>query len=137
MKYSIQRVRVVTYLFIVIGFASWLQFLITYWTQGSMVPGVEMIVLPAGLGLLRHSDGWRKVSIGLIASEILVVVSIPILGYTISPVMNVRFYGVTLDPTSTTGILYVIIYAVLILTCLIWLTFALCDKDVRTLFTES
>ena len=137
MKYSIQRVRVITYLFIVIGIASWLQFLITFWTHGSMVPGVEMIMLPAGLGLLRQSDGWRKVSIGLIASEILVVVSVPILGYTISPVMNVRIYGMALDPTSATAILFVIIYAVLILTCLIWLTFALCDKEVRTLFTES
>ncbi|MCH8122850.1 MAG: hypothetical protein IH853_06985 [Bacteroidetes bacterium] len=137
MKYSIQRVRVITYLFIVMGFASWLQFLFTFWTQGSLVPGVEMLLLPAGLGLLRNSEGWRKIAIGLIISEIIVVIMVPILGYTMSPVMHVRFFGTALDPNSTSAVLFVIVYTVIILTCLIWITLALCDKEVRQLFTES
>jgi len=137
MKYGIQRVRAVTYLFIAMGVASWLQFVFTYWAHGSVVPGVEMMLLPTGLGLLRHSERWRKIAVGLIVIEILIVITVPILGYTVSPVMNVRIYGTALDPNSTVAILFVIVYAVLILASLVWLTLALCDKEVRQLFSES
>ena len=136
MTYEVQRIRVIAYLFIVIGAAAWLQFLILYWSQNAIAPGAEMILLPCGIGLLRRSEFWRKVSVGLVSAGILVVIAVPILGYTVSPVLRVRIHGAELDPGSLAAIVFVIVYVALLLTCLFWVVFALRAVDVRTYFRE-
>lgn len=131
-----QRLKIISLLFILIGSAAWLQFVLSYAVKGDVIPGIEMILLPAGLGLLRHDDNWRKVSLGIALLGALVVVMVPVLGYTISPVMHVRIFGTTLAPDSTVAILFVFLYATLLLGALLWVTVALCNKEVRDAFSK-
>ena len=136
MTYSIQRLKVIAFLFVVIGISSWFQFLWTYWVEHTMKFGLEMILLPAGIGLFRRNEIWRRLSIALVAVGSLIVVAVPILGYTVSPVMNVHVYGADLAPNSLPAIVFVIVYILLLLGCFAWVLFALRDDDVKRSFSE-
>lgn len=136
MTYSIQRMKVIAFLFVVVGISSWFQFLWIYWVEHAMDFGLEMILLPAGIGLFRRNEIWRKISIALVAIGGLIVVAVPVLGYTISPVMNVRVYSSVLDPNSLPAIVFVVAYVLLLLGCFVWVLFALRDDDVKRFFAE-
>ncbi len=137
MTYSIQRMKVIAFLFVVVGISSWFQFLWTYWVEHTMDFGLEMILLPAGIGLFRRNEIWRKISIALVTIGVLVVIAVPVLGYTISPVMNVRVYTTVLDPNSLPAIVFVVAYVLLLLGCFVWVLFALRDDDVKRFFAEN
>jgi len=136
MTYSIQRLKVIAFLFVVIGISSWFQFLWTYWVEHAIDFGLEMILLPAGIGLFRRNEAWRRISILLVAIGGLIVVAVPVLGYTISPVMNVHVYGSDLAANSLPAIVFVIVYVLLLLGSFAWVLFALRDDDVKLFFSE-
>jgi hypothetical protein len=137
MSSRLRTIRYIAYLFIAIGIVAWLQFGLAFVVSSTLTPGVELLLLPAGIGLLRRREAWRKASVFLVLLAMAVVVAVPILGYTVSPRFTVSVYGSSLDPTSIAAVSFVLVYGAFLLLCLGWVLVTLTRVDVRRAFDES
>ncbi len=136
MKYSLHRLNAIALLFVILGTASWIQFAWTLFDSASFVFGLEMLLLPAGYGLLQKRDRWRRISKSLVVVGMLVVVTVPILGFFLSPEFDIHIMGTTPYSGSVSVVLVVIAYSVLLLGCLVWIYRVLEDKVVLREFVK-
>jgi len=136
MPEKIRYIRYIAYVFIALGATAWLQFVLTLVVSSTLTPGVELLLLPAGIGLLRQRESWRRASVVLVLLAMAVVIAVPVLGYTVSPRFTVSVYGNSLDPSSLGAVTFVVLYGIFLLLCLAWVIVALTDQDVRRVFAE-
>lgn len=136
MKDPIHKIQVVSVLFIALGLIAWSRFFWTLLSDSTLVVSLEMILLPAGFGLLRRSNAWRRVTVTLVLVFMMAIVAVPLLGYSISPGFKIGFLGYSPDPISLPAVLIVLAYAGIILGCLFWLFGILRDKNVVSRFGE-
>lgn len=136
MKDPHHKIQVISVLFIALGLVAWSRFFWTLLSDSTLVVSLEMILLPAGFGLLRGSDTWRRVSVTLVLLFMVAVVAVPLLGYSISPDFRIGFLGYSPDPMSLPAVLIVMAYTGIVLGCLFWLFETLRDKKVVSRFGD-
>ncbi len=137
MTAKMQKVQVIAVLFIIMGFLSALDSYNALMSEGVLSIGLELILLPAGVGLLKKSERWRQTSINLTLIFVGIALIQPILVWMIGPAIHVSLMGRTFSPDSVMAVAYMLTYSGVFLAAMYWIFQALHDDEVRQAFSVS
>jgi len=137
MTAKMQKVQVIAGLFIIMGFLSALDSYNALMNEGVLSVGLELILLPAGVGLLKKSERWRRISINLTLIFVIIALIQPVLVLMIGPAIHVSLLGRTFAPNSVMAVAYMLTYSGVFLAAMYWIFQGLHDSEVKEAFSES
>jgi hypothetical protein len=130
MKSAQQRIRLIGLILTILGAIAWVNSIASFVVTSSLSINAEMVLLFAGMALLRPNTYKAVHVLAIVFLAGIVVLLIPITAFTISPRVNVSIFGESYDPTSTFAILFIITITAAYVATIGWL-FALLRKDLR------
>lgn len=124
------RVRFIGIVLTIIGAIAWANSLATFVVSSRLAINAEMVLLFAGLAVLRPDTRKTTHVFAIIFLAGIVVLLIPITAFTIAPTFNVSMFGEQFQPTSTIGLVFILTVTSAYIGTLAWL-FALLKRDLR------
>lgn len=130
MKTTQRRIRLIAGGLLLVGAIAWINTIATFILTSDLIINAELILLFAGMGLLRQNGRRTRYSMSLIVLAGIVVILIPVTAFTLSPTVSVSLFGEQLTPSSFAALLYIVLMTLIYLGTLIWLVLML-RKDLR------
>jgi hypothetical protein len=134
---KMQKVQVIAALFIIMGVIAWWESYNSLIDESVLSIGLEMILLPAGVGLLKRSERWRRVSINLTVLFLVVALLQPVLIMVVGPTVRFSMLGRSIQPDSVLAIAYMLTYTGIFLISMLWIYRGLQDPEVKRAFAAS
>lgn len=130
MNYNIQKVRLISFLFIFLGTREGVDFIARLVIESTVAPSLELALLPVGIGILLGNNRWRQIGVVLVILNIALALTIPILALTVSPVYDVTVFGRSFNPDSNPVRVLLLVQAGIYVAALIWILRALRNGEV-------